>query len=1074
MVWSITSVDTMKDSRDTCFPVTSQMSALDIAQGVNLCAGLNVTHITCDVFYDYPDYMALWVAAIRSTGKNIWFRPHWNAWEGNNGVSATMTPAQYITATVAFIQAHPTFFASGDILDMCSEADNSPYWVATYGANYTNGAPNTATNAFNQYHLDLKSNCDAALNGVGVTGVITGIHTLNSFWAKTIASWYPATVRALGYCAMDSYPEGSNTTPSVCAAARLAELQTVANARPGVNIVIGELGYSNSVSVTDQNQADVLAAECAAIATIPQIVGMNYWCAQGTETSGGHTHLFNGVRGAWSYRPAALTLRDFYFQQLQGGQSATITLNGQVASVMTDGSHLFFESGSLRMDQAIGQRSGADFVIVDEAGAQHYEQGNPVVITDDVTGLRVFSGVVDDSLENQPAHTALLTHQITCVDNHYYADKRRIAYSNTNVAAGTIVQDIVTQVLASEGIIVQRGVNKHSAQQSDVEQNDMSGFSPGSSVTISQDTTPGNAWHGTGSLKVITSGGANTFEQIETHVDATQFTPGAQVTISAYVKATAGSPTLRWFVQSNTGAIGGTTTVTLSTAWQRITRTVTLPNPMTGIVYIGLRLDTGSPAQSVGFFMDGMQIEQAAAASAWELGGLQQSVQSGPTINEFTSNYETCANCLDALAQAATFFWQIDANKVLWFAAPGTLLAPWAAVIPGIDILRDNVTLERTNPLYRNRQYVLGGTDQTTQQVETRRGDGNTAAFTMSYALSTQPTITLNGAAQTVGIGGVDPAGTKQWYWNKGSNVIAQDSSGTKLNAVYQTLIATGATSGTFTLSYKGVATANINWNDSAATVQTRLQALSTVGSGNALVTGGPLPGTSMLITFAAALATDTTQVIVGTNALVGGTPTLASVAPLSVTYVGEFPVIVLSSNDAEVTAQQAREGGATASTGYVEDVVVDSSLNTRAGAFQTAAGYISRYAQLGKRLTFTTFRGGLQQGQLLTVTIPAHGLTNAQMLIESVRITHNGLRFIYEVSALLGPINSTWVQFFAALASQSKATVDAINLGSGSTLTLLQPFTATATKSATFTATVYACPIIGPATLCGPTTIVC
>lgn len=1069
MVWSITCVDTMKDSRDTSAPA-QQLSAAVIAQGVNLCAGLNVTHITCDVFFDYPDYMALWVAAIRATGKNVWFRPHWNAWEGNNGVSATMTPAQYLTATVAFIQANPTLFASGDIFDMCSEADNSPYWVSTYGANYTNGAPNTATDAFNQFHLDLKSQCDAALIGQNIVGVITGIHTLNSFWAKTIAALYPATVRTLGYVAMDSYPEASSTSPSVCAAARLAELQTVANARPGVNIVIGELGYSNSVTVDDATQQSVLAAEFAAIATIPAIVGMNYWAAQGTETSGGHTHLFAGVRGAWSYRPAALTLRDFYFQQLNGGQSATLTLNAGTINIMSDGTHLFVDAGTLVLDQAIGQRSTADFVVIDEAGTHHYEQGMPLTVVDDATSARIFGGVVSDVKEEQPNHTGLLRHTLAFVDNHYYADKRRIVYSNVSVAAGSIVQDIVTNVLASEGVTVQRGVNKYSAQQSNVEQNDMSGFSQGTSVTISQDTTPGNAWQGTDSLKVITSGGTHTFEQIEVHVDATQFTPGASVTISAYVKASTGTPVLRWFLQSNTGAIGGTTTVTLSTTWQRITRTVTLPNPMTGIVYIGMRLDTGSPAQAITFFLDGMQIEQAAAVSAWELGGLQQSVQPGPIISEFTSNYETCAACMDALAQAANFFWQIDQNKVLWFVAPGTLAAPWDAVIPGRDIVRDNVTLERTNPQYRNRQYVLGGTDQTTTQVETRRGDGNTQVFTMSYAVSTVPTITVNGVAQTVGIGGVDTG--KQWYWNGGKNEIFQDSGGTKLNAVYQSLIATGATSGTFTLSYKGVATANINWNDTAATVQTRLQALSTVGAGNALVTGGPLPGTSLLITFAAALAQDQTQVVVGTNALVGGTPTLASVAPLSVTYIGEFPVVVLSSNDAEVTAQLAREGGA--GTGYVEDVVVDSTLKTRGGAFQSAAGYISRYAQLGRRLTFKTLRGGLQQGQLLTVTIPAFALSNAQMLIESVHVTHDGLRFWYEVAALLGPINSTWVQFFQGLAAQSKATVDAINLGSGSTLTLLQSFTATATKSATFTATVYACPICNTTTLCGTGVLVC
>jgi autotransporter-associated beta strand protein len=45
-------------------------------------------------------------------------------------------------------------------------------------------------------------------------------------------------------------------------------------------------------------------------------------------------------------------------------------------------------------------------------------------------------------------------------------------------------------------------------------------------------------------------------------------------------------------------------------------------------------------------------------------------------------------------------------------------------------------------------------------------------------------------------------------------------------------------TSGTYTLSFRGATTASINYGDNAATVQSRLQALSTIGSGNVLVSG--------------------------------------------------------------------------------------------------------------------------------------------------------------------------------------------------------------------------------------------
>lgn len=72
-----------------------------------------------------------------------------------------------------------------------------------------------------------------------------------------------------------------------------------------------------------------------------------------------------------------------------------------------------------------------------------------------------------------------------------------------------------------------------------------------------------------------------------------------------------------------------------------------------------------------------------------------------------------------------------------------------------------------------------------------------------------------------------------------------------------QTITLGTQSSGNFTLTYKGQTTGNIAYNAAASAVQTALQALSTIGSGNATVagsTGGPYT-----VTFANTLATDTT-----------------------------------------------------------------------------------------------------------------------------------------------------------------------------------------------------------------------
>ena len=72
------------------------------------------------------------------------------------------------------------------------------------------------------------------------------------------------------------------------------------------------MGYSNAINVSDATQDAVLKAEFAGMATVPYIVGANYWVGAGTSNSGGYTHLFAGNTGAWTLRPAAHDLAAFY------------------------------------------------------------------------------------------------------------------------------------------------------------------------------------------------------------------------------------------------------------------------------------------------------------------------------------------------------------------------------------------------------------------------------------------------------------------------------------------------------------------------------------------------------------------------------------------------------------------------------------------------------------------------------------------------------------------------------------------------------------------------------------------
>jgi hypothetical protein len=95
-----------------------------------------------------------------------------------------------------------------------------------------------------------------------------------------------------------------------------------------------------------------------------------------------------------------------------------------------------------------------------------------------------------------------------------------------------------------------------------------------------------------------------------------------------------------------------------------------------------------------------------------------------------------------------------------------------------------------------------------------------------------------------------------------------------------QTLTITGTpVGGTFRLSFKGVTTAAIASTATAANVQAALEALSTIGTGNVVATGGPLPGTAVVLTFQGQLAgSNLPLTTVNTPAFTGGTTPTATV----------------------------------------------------------------------------------------------------------------------------------------------------------------------------------------------------
>lgn len=101
-----------------------------------------------------------------------------------------------------------------------------------------------------------------------------------------------------------------------------------------------------------------------------------------------------------------------------------------------------------------------------------------------------------------------------------------------------------------------------------------------------------------------------------------------------------------------------------------------------------------------------------------------------------------------------------------------------------------------------------------------------------------------------------------------GTVVSGSPTSGT---AEVQTVTISGTpTGGTFTLTFRGQTTSAIAYNAASGAVQSALQALSTIGSGNATVTGSA--GGPYTVTFASFLAATNVPQMTATSSLTGGT----------------------------------------------------------------------------------------------------------------------------------------------------------------------------------------------------------
>ena len=140
-------------------------------------------------------------------------------------------------------------------------------------------------------------------------------------------------------------------------------------------------------------------------------------------------------------------------------------------------------------------------------------------------------------------------------------------------------------------------------------------------------------------------------------------------------------------------------------------------------------------------------------------------------VSEAVFNYATGTEAMNKISQRTGYVWYIDADKKLNLCDRTQSGTPWPLTD---DSPVRNLSIISHREKYRNKQIIIGGTAETSEQSETFIGNGQQKSFTVGYALSQAPTITVNDVSKTVGVRGIDSG--MDFYWNQNQNTITADT----------------------------------------------------------------------------------------------------------------------------------------------------------------------------------------------------------------------------------------------------------------------------------------------------------
>lgn len=164
----------------------------------------------------------------------------------------------------------------------------------------------------------------------------------------------------------------------------------------------------------------------------------------------------------------------------------------------------------------------------------------------------------------------------------------------------------------------------------------------------------------------------------------------------------------------------------------------------------------------------------------------------------------------------------------------------------------------------------------------------------------------------------------------------------------------------------------------------------------------------------------------------------LTSVDKIKIVYTGLYQTVIVSTDYEEIASRKILEG--IESSGIVESARTNSLINDVNAAVEEANAILDVYAMAGKKIEYTTMRGGLSAGTLQDIKLTNQNVDDS-CLISSIDIRfENGIDY-YNVSAFSGPIEDSWEDIFIRMSEAQKNASNSSEAGISDVILVVKTF---------------------------------